>query len=102
MAKKHIESILGQPTSEINRLLIVVITAKAFTDKRKESVTIVFKDSTKFSPILSGTLSGIDNNLGGLDERIYCLAELERKFDKAIAQYPADKQRSAGMPLLHL
>ncbi len=29
-------------------------------------------------------------------------AELERKFDKAIAQYPADQQRSAAMPLLHL
>ena len=29
-------------------------------------------------------------------------AELERKMDDAIARYPADRKRSAAMPLLHL
>lgn len=29
-------------------------------------------------------------------------AELERKMDEAIARYPSDHRRSAGMPLLHL
>ncbi len=29
-------------------------------------------------------------------------AELEREMDKAIARYPADRKRSAAMPLLHL
>jgi NADH-quinone oxidoreductase subunit F len=29
-------------------------------------------------------------------------AELERKMDEAIARYPADRKRSAAMPLLHL
>jgi NADH-quinone oxidoreductase subunit F len=29
-------------------------------------------------------------------------AELERKMDEAIARYPADRKRSASMPLLHL
>ncbi len=29
-------------------------------------------------------------------------AELEREMDKAIARYPADRKRSASMPLLHL
>jgi NADH-quinone oxidoreductase subunit E len=29
-------------------------------------------------------------------------AELEREMDKAIARYPADRTRSASMPLLHL
>jgi NADH-quinone oxidoreductase subunit F len=29
-------------------------------------------------------------------------AELERKIDEAIARYPADRKRSAAMPLLHL
>jgi NADH-quinone oxidoreductase subunit F len=29
-------------------------------------------------------------------------AELERKFERAIAQYPGDQRRSAAMPLLHL
>src|SRR3989440_2887695 len=29
-------------------------------------------------------------------------AELERKMDEAISHYPADRQRSAAMPLLHL
>jgi NADH-quinone oxidoreductase subunit F len=29
-------------------------------------------------------------------------AELERSFDQAIARYPADRKRSASMPLLHL
>ena len=29
-------------------------------------------------------------------------AELEREMDRAIARYPADRQRSASMPLLHL
>ena len=28
--------------------------------------------------------------------------ELERKMDEAIARYPADRKRSAAMPLLHL
>ncbi len=29
-------------------------------------------------------------------------AELERKMDEAITHYPADRQRSAALPLLHL
>ncbi|HMG04242.1 MAG TPA: NAD(P)H-dependent oxidoreductase subunit E, partial [Chthoniobacterales bacterium] len=29
-------------------------------------------------------------------------AELERKMDEAIRRYPADRKRSAAMPLLHL
>src|SRR6185295_12027147 len=29
-------------------------------------------------------------------------AELERKIEKAIRRYPADRKRSAAMPLLHL
>ena len=29
-------------------------------------------------------------------------AELERKMDEAIGRYPADRKRSAAMPLLHL
>src|SRR5829696_3074535 len=29
-------------------------------------------------------------------------AELEREFERAIARYPADRKRSASMPLLHL
>ena len=29
-------------------------------------------------------------------------AELEREMDQAIARYPADRKRSASMPLLHL
>ena len=29
-------------------------------------------------------------------------AELEREMDRAIARYPADRKRSASMPLLHL
>src|SRR2546421_9583859 len=29
-------------------------------------------------------------------------AELERKMDEAISHYPADRKRSASMPLLHL
>ena len=29
-------------------------------------------------------------------------AELERKMDEAIGHYPADRKRSAAMPLLHL
>ena len=29
-------------------------------------------------------------------------AELKREMDQAIARYPADRKRSASMPLLHL